>query len=70
MIKEYKTIQEIAGPLMLVRQVESVTYGELGEIVLQNGETRRCKVLEVDRGILPRHGVVGRGSGRLDVALG
>ncbi len=49
MIKEYKTIHEIASPLMMVRQVEGVTYDELGEIELPNGEVRRCKVLEVDR---------------------
>jgi V/A-type H+-transporting ATPase subunit B len=48
-IKEYKTIQEIASPLMLVKQVEGVTYDELAEIELPSGETRRCKVLEVDR---------------------
>ncbi|KAI4454039.1 v-type proton atpase subunit b [Holotrichia oblita] len=48
MIKEYRTIQEVAGPLMLVKQVEGVKYGELGEIELPNGELRRCKVLEVD----------------------
>ena len=48
MIKEYRTIQEIAGPLMLVQNVQGVTYGELAEIRLQNGEIRRCKVLEVD----------------------
>ncbi|NMA09155.1 MAG: V-type ATP synthase subunit B [Clostridiales bacterium] len=48
MMKEYRTIQEIAGPLMLIQQVEGVTYGELGEIELPNGETRQCKVLEVD----------------------
>jgi len=47
-MKEYSTIQEIAGPLMLIQQVEGVTYGELGEIELPNGETRQCKVLEVD----------------------
>ena len=47
-MKEYRTIQEIAGPLMLIQQVEGVTYGELGEIELPNGETRQCKVLEVD----------------------
>lgn len=33
---------------MLVSGVEGVTYGELGEIQLSNGELRRCKVLEVD----------------------
>ncbi|MEF9938979.1 MAG: V-type ATP synthase subunit B [Clostridium sp.] len=48
MPKEYRTIQEIAGPLMLVRGVENVTYDELGEIELASGETRRCKVLEID----------------------
>ncbi|MCI6908332.1 MAG: V-type ATP synthase subunit B [Eubacteriales bacterium] len=47
-MKEYRTIQEIAGPLMLVRDVQGVTYGELGEIELPSGELRRCKVLEVD----------------------
>ena len=48
MPKEYRTIQEVAGPLMIVRDVDNVTYNELGEIELANGETRRCRVLEVD----------------------
>ncbi len=48
MPKEYKTIQEVAGPLMLVSGVEGVSYDELGEIELASGETRRCKVLEVN----------------------
>ena len=48
MPKEYRTIQEVAGPLMLVRGVENVTYDELGEIELASGETRRCKVLEIN----------------------
>ena len=48
MIKEYKTIREIASPLMVVEHVEGVTYDELGEIELPNGEIRRCKVLEVE----------------------
>lgn len=45
---EYRTIQEVAGPLMLVRGVENVTYNELGEIELENGEKRRCRVLEIN----------------------
>lgn len=49
MIKEYRTISEVAGPLMMVRSVEGVKIEELGEIELANGEVRRCKVLEVDR---------------------
>ena len=48
MPKEYRTIQEVAGPLMMVRDVENVSYDELGEIELANGEIRRCKVLEVN----------------------
>ena len=48
MIKEYKTIRQVANPLMVVDQVEGVTYNELGEIRLTNGEVRRCKVLEVE----------------------
>ena len=48
MPKEYKTIQEVAGPLMLVQKVEGVAYNELGEIELANGEKRNCRVLEID----------------------
>ncbi|MDN5313962.1 MAG: V/A-type H+/Na+-transporting ATPase subunit, partial [Clostridiales bacterium] len=48
MAKEYRTIEEVAGPLMLVQQVSDVKYDELGEIELPNGEIRRCKVLEVN----------------------
>ena len=50
MPKEYRTIEEVAGPLMLVRGVQNVSYNELGEIELANGEKRRCKVLEIDGG--------------------
>lgn len=48
MPKEYRTIEEVAGPLMLVRGVENVNYNDLGEIILSSGEKRRCKVLEID----------------------
>ena len=48
MSKYYRTIEEVAGPLMLVREVENVAYNELGEIELSNGDKRRCRVLEVD----------------------
>ena len=48
MIKEYKTIREIASPLMVVKDVEGVTYDELAEIELPSGEKRRGKVLEVN----------------------
>ena len=48
MAKEYRTIQEVTGPLMLVKGVENVSYNELGEIELADGQVRRCKVLEID----------------------
>ena len=48
MPKEYRTIQEVAGPLMLVKGVSGVSYNDLGEIELTSGEVRRCKVLEIN----------------------
>lgn len=48
MPKEYRTIKEVAGPLMLVQSVTDVSYNELGEIELANGEVRRCRVLEIN----------------------
>ena len=48
MIREYRTIQEIVSPLMMVKMVENVTYDELVEVELPNGDIRRGKVLEVN----------------------
>lgn len=48
MLKEYKTVKEVVGPLMIVEGVEGVKYDELVEVELQNGERRRGKVLEVN----------------------
>ena len=48
MPKEYRTIEEVAGPLMLIKNVSGVAYNELGEIELGNGEKRRCRVLEIN----------------------
>ena len=48
MPKEYRTIEEVAGPLMLVKDVEDVHFNDLGEIELASGEKRRCKVLEIN----------------------
>ncbi len=48
MIREYRTIEEVAGPLMLVKKVDGVKFDELGEIELPGGEVRRCRVLEID----------------------
>ena len=49
MFKEYKTIREVVGPLMVVEGVEGVKYNELVDIVAKDGEIRRGKVLEIDR---------------------
>lgn len=48
MLKEYKTIREIVGPLMLVEGVEGVKYNEMVEIVAADGAIRRGKVLEIN----------------------
>ncbi len=48
MPREYRTIQEVAGPLMMVDGVTGVAYDELGEIETAAGEVRRCKVLEIN----------------------
>lgn len=49
MLKEYKSVQEIVGPLMIVEGVEGIKYEELVEIQTQTGEKRRGRVLEIDR---------------------
>ncbi len=46
-IKEYTTVKELTGPLMLVDKVQDVSYEELVEIELVNGERRRGRVLEI-----------------------
>lgn len=46
-IKEYTTVKELTGPLMLVEKVSGISYEELVEIKLSNGERRRGRVLEV-----------------------
>lgn len=48
MVKEYKSIKEIYGPIMVVSGVEGAKYDELVKISLSNGETRTGKVLEVN----------------------
>ncbi len=47
MLKEYKTIKEVVGPIMLVEGVDGAKYDELVEIIQKNGEKRYGKVLEV-----------------------
>lgn len=49
MIKEYKMVSEVVGPLMAVEQVEGVTFDELVDIEMQDGSIRHGQVLEVER---------------------
>lgn len=46
--KEYRTVRQIVGPLLLVDGVEGITYGELADIKLSDGKLRRGRVLEVN----------------------
>ncbi|GAA0782894.1 V-type ATP synthase subunit B [Hathewaya limosa] len=48
MLKEYRTVREVVGPLMLVDQVENVKFDELVEIEIQTGEKRNGRVLEIN----------------------
>lgn len=48
MLKEYKTIKSVTGPLMFVEKTENIKYGEIAEIKLGTGEVRHGRVLEVD----------------------
>ncbi|WP_099203429.1 V-type ATP synthase subunit B [Miniphocaeibacter massiliensis] len=48
MLKDYKSVTEVVGPLMVVEGVEDVKYEELVDIQLQNGEKRRGRVIEIE----------------------
>ena len=48
MIREYRTASEIVSPLLMVKDVEGVSYDELVEVELRDGSLRRGKVLEVN----------------------
>jgi V/A-type H+-transporting ATPase subunit B len=48
MIKEYTSISNVSGPLLLVEGTQGVKYEELVEIYTQTGEKKRGRVLEVD----------------------
>ena len=50
MLKEYKTVTEVVGPLMLVEGVEGVSFDELVDIEMQTGERRRGRVIEIEEG--------------------
>ncbi len=49
MLREYNTVREVVGPLLIVDGVEGVKYEELVEVKLHTGETRRGRVLEINK---------------------
>jgi V/A-type H+-transporting ATPase subunit B len=48
MLKEYQTVTEIYGPLMMVEGVEGAKYGHIVEIRLADGSVRHGQILQVD----------------------
>ena len=52
MQKEYKTIKEISGPLVFVEKTEPVSYGELVQVSLPDGITKRGQVLDTSHDIV------------------
>jgi V/A-type H+/Na+-transporting ATPase subunit B len=52
MVKEYRTITEITGPLVFVEKTEPVGFGELVRIQLPNGETKKGQVLDTSKDIV------------------
>ncbi|MHC5074710.1 MAG: V-type ATP synthase subunit B [Planctomycetota bacterium] len=48
MLKEYQTVVDIAGPLMLVEQVDEVKYGHIVDIELGDGSMRHGQILQVE----------------------
>ncbi len=51
-MKEYRTIRDVAGPLIFVEKTEPVAYGELVLITLPDGTTRRGQVLDSSKDIV------------------
>ena len=49
--REYTTVSEVAGPLMVVQDVEGVAYNEIVEIETPSGENRTGQVLEVENDV-------------------
>ncbi|MBI4415467.1 MAG: V-type ATP synthase subunit B [Euryarchaeota archaeon] len=52
MAREYRTITQIAGPLVFVEKTEYVGYGELVEVTLSSGERRRGQVLDSSKEVV------------------
>jgi V/A-type H+/Na+-transporting ATPase subunit B len=51
MIKEYRTVTEINGPLIFVKDVKGVGFNELAHVTYPSGERKKGRVLDTRRGI-------------------
>jgi V/A-type H+-transporting ATPase subunit B len=49
MLKEYQTVSEISGPLLLVEKVDEVKFAHIVEIELGDGTVRHGQILQVER---------------------
>ena len=45
---DYRTLRDVAGPLLLVEGIKGATYGELVEVSVESKPSRRGRVLEVE----------------------
>ena len=48
MLKEYRTVSSIAGPLMMIENVEGGKFGHIVDIELGDGSMRHGQILQVD----------------------
>ena len=68
MAKEYKTITQIAGPLLFVEKTEPVGYQEIVNVKLPDGTVRRGQVLDTSKNVVVVQ--VFEGTGGLDKNCG
>ena len=49
MLKEYQTVSEIYGPLMLVESVDQAKFGHIVDIEIADGSVRHGQILQVEK---------------------
>ena len=51
-MKEYRTITKVAGPLVFLEKTHEIAYGELVEIVLEDGTVKSGQVLDTSKDVV------------------
>lgn len=69
MVKEYKTITQVAGPLIFVEKTEPVGYGEFVNIRLVDGTIKRGEVLDTSEDVVVVQVYEGTGGLNKDCAV-